>query len=210
MTLQETIREKIEDIGADEVLNRIGIQDITPKARERLSNLVNDRLLGINKSFFDFKYSNIEYIKAVCKALNINFNDYKSEYAFISGQASAYMSLKSPCLFIETDFIRSGQPIFMLAFLEQKRRIELSKELILEGVDVVIEYSKKIVKNHFLVSGRYIEFWGTIKHYVLIIDGFGSIKISVEGEVVSINQCKDRHANLIFNNHELVNLIKIK
>jgi len=209
MALQRALNDKVKLVGMDTVLTLIGYHGaMLPKARERLFYIISDPFLGANSSFYDFKYSNEGYLKAVCEAVNIDFDDYRDEYAHITKQASIIMSRKPPYLLIETDFIRSNEPVFALAFLEDKRRIKLPKELVLDSVVAVIKSAIKTVKDHFQVSAGTIEFWGNIKHYVLFIDNFGSVMLSTEGEILSINQRKDSHAKLLVKKHDLLSLIK--
>ena len=69
-------------------------------------------------------------------------------------------------LFINTNFKRTTQPIFALAFCESQRRIKLDiKELLFKVDDEILQIVANFVKEDFYTSDGKAGIWGNIVSY---------------------------------------------
>ena len=73
-------------------------------------------------------------------------------------------------IFVNTNFKRKGEPIFVLAFLEAKRRISITDELASTNQEELFQNIGAYVKNHY-VKNHYVQnngdlgTWGKIINY---------------------------------------------
>jgi hypothetical protein len=79
MSLQNILVAKLKNIDPVEILRKIGYRKISDKTIARLKNTLSSERLGLDKSEFDFKYSNIEFIKALCNLCEVDFTFYQEE-----------------------------------------------------------------------------------------------------------------------------------
>lgn len=69
-------------------------------------------------------------------------------------------------VFVQTDFVRNGAPIFGCAVLEPRRRIKLSWEARALPVDEQIKIAQELAEQHYRVNAGRIGFWGNIQAYL--------------------------------------------
>lgn len=70
-------------------------------------------------------------------------------------------------IFVNTNFRRNNEPIFLLASLESKRRISILNldELIIRNKEEIFEYLGNIIKNHYKKNRGKLDIWGKIVNY---------------------------------------------
>jgi hypothetical protein len=74
---------------------------------------------------------------------------------------------KNSFLFINTDFKRTTQPIFILAFCESQRRVRLDLErLLFKSDDEILQIVSQFVKDDFYTSDAKAGVWGKIVSYI--------------------------------------------
>lgn len=207
MTLHEILKDKLfRQLDHDELLLKIGYRCVTSNTRDRLLNLQNDELLGLTKSRYDFKFSNKEFLNAVCRVFDINLEDYEDEIAEIEDKVRMLNYKQAPYLFVETGFKRTTQPIFVLAFMEGKRHVVLPQKLLLKTKEEIIEVAKSAVIDHYLKTGGEIQLWGKIKKYILCLPSVNRVVFSVDGVVVEEGDINTRRASLSVKNKEITSL----
>jgi len=74
---------------------------------------------------------------------------------------------KDSFLFIDTNFKRKSEPIFALAFMEQKRRIGYKNidNLYFKSDDEILEIISKFVKDDYFTCNGRLQLWGNIVSY---------------------------------------------
>ena len=74
---------------------------------------------------------------------------------------------KNSYLFIDTNFKRKSEPIFVLAFMEHKRRIAYKNigDLYFKSDDEILEIISKFVKEDYFTCDGTIKLWGKIVAY---------------------------------------------
>jgi hypothetical protein len=74
-------------------------------------------------------------------------------------------------IFVNTDFKRANEPVFILGILEGIRRLSLQKELKEKSFDEIKSAMTQKIQEHYLDSGGRLTIWGDIKNYVLHFNG---------------------------------------
>jgi len=70
-------------------------------------------------------------------------------------------------IFVNTNFKRQSEPIFVLALLESKRKINIeAKELAYKPLDEILVMVSNIIKSHYKETQGNIGIWGNIVNYV--------------------------------------------
>jgi len=98
-------------------------------------------------------------------------------------------------LFINTNFKRKSEPIFVLAFMEHKRRIAYKSigNLYFKSDNKILEIVSKFVKEDYFTCDGTIKLWGDIVSYnwhhlddkIYVFNKNGSFKISTRNIVES-------------------------
>ena len=74
--------------------------------------------------------------------------------------------LRKCYIFVNTNFRRKNEPIFVLAFMEGRRRIAIPKEkFVFKSDDEIFELVSKIVKKHYKENEGKLPIWGNIDNY---------------------------------------------
>jgi len=207
MSLQNTLISKLKHLDSVEILKEIGYRKINDKTISRLKNTLSSERLGLDENGFDFKYSNIEFIKALCDLCELDFNDYQDE---IDNQLNRINTLKHafrPYVFINTGFKRTTQPIFALAFLEGLRHLYLPNELKLESLDSQIEFVKKLIIEHYKIENGILPVWGEIKNYIFNVTEDSPLIFNPNGELVDNKTCSQNVATIKLGNKDITKLL---
>lgn len=73
---------------------------------------------------------------------------------------------QSAYIFVNTDFKRRGEPVFVLACSEYARRVEFDRKLLyFKSDDEILEIISIIVKEHFISNNAKVPLWGNILSY---------------------------------------------
>lgn len=208
MSLQNTLITKLENIEPIEILRKIGYRNISDKTIARLKDVLASELLCLDKSGFDFKYSNIEFVKALCDLCNIEFNDFKEELEQLTNIAAKLNHAFRPYIFIYTGFKRASQSIIALAFLESRRHIYLPNEFKLESVESQIEYVKRLIVEHYKNENGVLSLWGDIENYVFNISENSYLTFNPQGVLIENKNSTQVTAKISLRNKDITTILK--
>ena len=207
MSLQNTLVTKLKHLEPIEILRKIGYRKITDKSIERLKNVLSDKLLGFDKSNFDFKYSNVEFVKALCDLCEIDIKNYQDgidkQLEHISTLKHAYW----PQVFVYTGFRRKSQPIFALAFMEARRHLYLPIEYKLASLDDQVEYVKTLISEHYKKTEGHLDIWGEIRNYVFNFSKNEYLVFNPAGELIDEKGVTQNTAKLTLGNKDITKLL---
>lgn len=169
----ESIIKKLKNIDKSKVLKEMGYNgtqeggllklEILDKSSTLVKFLANSRLdLLYTGEMFFLKLLSVLNISA--KASKESINKYKSRNRKLN-------SLELPTIFVNTNFKRKSEPIFMLASLDDRRHIELSKTAVYNSRDDGLSIVKKLVKQHYKKSNGELKVWGKIVNYKYTVNG---------------------------------------
>lgn len=181
MTLQALITEKLATHNLHDVAKQLGYNN-DQKLSERLDLILDSPNLALDKSSFDFHYSTPELIRKLCQILSIPAKFCNVIISEIEASIEASKRKFKSYLYIETNFRRSTQPIFMLAALNSQRYIPIDdiQELILNEQ---IEHVQALLKSHY-AKQSILPLWGEIDSYVYFYDEQTIIIFSPAGRII--------------------------
>lgn len=177
---------KIKELDSDKVCKKLGYNNLA-KCKEKLELLQAKGLEEFLKSYrYDFVNTSEEFVKKLSKILGIE-DEVRKELAAIQDKERKITEQFPAFIYIDTDFSRKNEPIFVLAFLEGQRRIFLDKEwLAFTPLNEQIEAVREIVKKHYKEHDGKLPVWGEIKRYVYFYDrGKKPIVFDPEGNIIS-------------------------
>jgi len=86
---------------------------------------------------------------------------------------------------VNTNFKRSSQPIFVLAFMEGLRNILIDRTSF-ENKKEELAYIRNYVKKHYKENSGKLELWGKIQNYIYKSDWFDKyLVIDKDGNVIN-------------------------
>lgn len=209
MSLQNTLVTKLKHIEPSEVLRKIGYRNISDKTIERLANVLSDEFLGLDKSYFDFKYSNCEFIKALCKLSNVDVNDYQNELEEQTVRATTLKYAFQPYVFVDTGFRRKSQPIFALAFMEGHRHLCLPIEYKAVSLEEQVKYVKTLITEHYKNTDGHLDVWGEIISYEFNYSKNACLVFNTNGELIDEKAVAQNKAKVTLGNKDITKLLNI-
>ena len=159
-------------------------------AAARIHKVITDDKLGLGGGGYDFKYTNTEFVLTLCRVLGLDSVDCSAEIDAIVAELDEYRQRYHPWLFVDTGFKRTTQPIFALAFMEGRRRIDLSKDLLILPMDKQVEQVGRLIRQHYQKSEGKLDLWGAIQGYKYFYDTDQFISFDTCGVVVDTGEAK--------------------
>lgn len=123
MKFKDELIQMVESIGSEKILESLGYQNTSHKHSTRLQKVIESDTLGLDEAYFDFKYSNSDYILKLAEICDISINEAKQFIVATTDKLTEKKQAFKPYVFVNTGFKRTSQPIFALALLEHRRYI---------------------------------------------------------------------------------------
>ncbi len=182
----QIIRETVGNNPLNEIAKKMGYIKIE-KGVERIKFIIDDPYLGLLKSNYDGLYSSATFLTEFLEIIGLKNNETLSKYiehiSFLSLDASFGYS---PCIFCDTNFNRRkcGSPIFVLAALNNRRFLPLSKTIKRKSKSEKIKIAKEVIFDHQQTTGGKIDLWGTVVKYVCHFDKNEIIEFLPDGTII--------------------------
>ncbi len=168
MTLQKIITSKLSCANLSDITQFMGYNKFqTPKAVKRLKGLMTDEYLGLYSSSYDFKFSNSEFLTQLTKVLGVL--DCQGDLDTIATTHYNQLNRFKSYVFIDTEFVRKSQPVFILAARSNQRYIRLNDDIQMKPRHEQATQVQSMVKQHYIDSRGEIGIWGTVKRYVFFV-----------------------------------------
>jgi len=209
--LLELIKNKLFDCEKEAIVTALGYNN-KKNGLKRLDELIsNDSILEwLQNSRYDFIHSSRSFLTKLCKVLHIQEHLYRGTINKICQKLKILAQMPQPYVFINTNFKRHNEPIFMLAYSENRRRLYIDKTKVLESYDEGLSIAKELVVNNFNKTNGSLPIWGKIDNYfyhvydkVYIINRYGIIQ-SGNTEIY------ESKASLLIGNQEMSCLFNLK
>jgi hypothetical protein len=174
-----------------EICKKLGYNNLTP-CMEKLQFLEKNGIEEFLKHNFkyDFVLGNELFLKKVIEMCG-DENDLK-EYEKIREK----LSKKPGHLYVNTNFKRTTQPIFILAFSEGLRNISIDRRNF-KTKEEELEFVKEFVKKHYKKHNGELKVWGKIANYVYESDSFDKKLIfDKDGNLIENAKITYNRANL--------------
>jgi hypothetical protein len=185
MTLLQLIKQKLQDRSHTKLLATMGYNNLE-KGRTTLRSLFDakDLYLWLKNGHFDMRYTGKEFIIKLCEILEVSEIDYAVILEEYEQRASEINYTRRSYVFVNTDFVRDGQPVFALAMMEGSRRLRLDKEVLHElNKEQRINYVSLLIQEHYAENKGELKLWGKIKSYAFFFKNEKGIVFNVQGEI---------------------------
>ena len=210
MTLLEQIQEKIQEVGIDHMIEKLGYKPSrSDKVNSALQILLSATEIDtfLDQGYFDFKYDSRGFLKALCRVLKIPKVDLAVTLEAYDDKRRRLAGMQSPYIFVYTGFKRKSQPIFALAAMESKRRIPLDKKIYLsktqEEIDLYIRYMLKL---HYKWNKGELPLWGKIKSYVYYDTEGNRTLYSPLGDIIEDDEIRETRASVTVDHKTLIGI----
>ena len=111
-------------------------------------------------------------------------------------------------IFIDTDFKRKNESVFVLAALSNRRYIRGLCELHDKIIEEQIVAVSRIIRNHYAKSNGRLELWGEIKRYhYRYSPNFPAILFDIYGTVIGKSSLIEPNAVLLIGGKDILPLL---
>ncbi|MDF1822254.1 MAG: hypothetical protein P1U64_11800 [Alcanivoracaceae bacterium] len=167
-----------------DVLRSMGYRQPAQKEVARLENVIASEDLGLASGGFDFRFSDEEFLKALCAQLGIGDELVDAAVQNIREALAAEKAAFKPWLWVETGFRRTSQPVFALSLCEPLRRLRLEENLWQLPFDEQILRAGHRIREHMAETGGELDMWGVIQQYWFFYAPEKSLVMSRNGDVI--------------------------
>ena len=189
------LQQKISDACIGHALHDIAIAmgyANRDKGVRRLNSVLDDPELGLLKPCYDGLFSSEAFIRKLLDILNLKSLMSAHEMTTLLAYANDSRFGFRPWMFVDTNFKRSSQPVFALAFMEGRRRIALTKSLkSTDWVDQLV-YLKHVITeylNSLKEQDGNVQLWGKPVGFYCHLSETHVLKLDLNGNLIEeINQ----------------------
>ena len=167
-TLFDEIKVKLHKANANNIIKGMGYKSTKTgfKTLEKFlacSNICDWLISG----HYDFCYNSKEFLEKLTTQLEVNPKLYIAEINQCTKIKNEHKKIKNCYIFVNTNFHRTTQPIFSLAFMEGHRRLTPPKQSLMFKTDKqIFNNISKLVKKHYQETQGELSMWGKIDNYV--------------------------------------------
>jgi len=168
MDIYTTLIKALQNSSTKIVVKKLGYNSLK-KGKKSLAQFVQHKDLysWLDSGFYDFKYTADKLFRELCKIYDIKIEIVEDEFKNQKILRAEIDKCQNCYIFINTNFIRKSEPIFVLAFLESKRHIKInSEQLIFKTKNKILDMVSNIVKTHYKKTEGTLPLWGDIANYV--------------------------------------------
>jgi len=184
MFLQNLIKKQLTKFNFEDIAKQLGYSS-SKNINNRITALIESSNLNLDQSHYDFHYSTPQLVRKLCQILAIPSEICDVIINEIEESLRADQRRFKPYIFIETNFKRSTQPVFMLASLQSERYLEISEDIQRQPLNEQLQQVQHLIKFHYQQQSV-IRLWGIITQYAYFYDENTVVVLSTSGEVMAI------------------------
>lgn len=185
--LPDILRRRAAGHDPDTLLQKMGYAQADQNDRARLARVLADPELGLNSAEYDFVHDSRGFLIALCQALRVDPMYRDAFLEMHDARREAERRAYKPWLFVDTGFKRSdrpGVPLFALAAMESRRRLNLPPETWTLPWSAQLAIAQQRIQAHMVETGGKLELWGTIRRYLFCYDENARLALDLEGNVL--------------------------
>ncbi|MDO8863685.1 hypothetical protein Q6D67_18485 [Haliea sp. E1-2-M8] len=184
-TLQTCLQQRVASESVDNILRAMGYSErALVRAGKRLQAVLADPDLGLGAGRYDFRFSSREFLRALAGAVSVDAKETDRRIDDIERELRRLRQLFKPWIFVDTQFKRSGEPIFLLAWTEYMRRLPLPEKACLLSRDELTRFAAKRIREHYRKTEGHLLLWGAISEYKLVVSDAEQVAMDREGNVL--------------------------
>lgn len=170
-TLQALILQRVDqkNLSHAQIIQSMGYQThikTQTRALKRLEHVLSSPELGLTKTSYDFKYSSTEFVRALCRVLDIDKGQYSPLLQQLEQYAHKVLNATMPIVYADISFSDDFQPSFVSMMAVSKfRRVELDDEVRLFDRYQQRQVIDELVRTHYTAMSGNIPFDGVINGY---------------------------------------------
>lgn len=188
MDFQTHLRARLRQHETESVLRKLGYAPDNRRALERLFTTVEDDNYGLGQSHFDFRYSGADFLRALCRQLDLPPESVEAEIIRVQRELTAELTAFKPYLWIDTHFTRQNQPLFALAACESQRYLPLDWQLPQQSLVHQLVTVRKLIDQHWQSTEGNLGIWGTIQAYWYFFADDQYWRFSTQGDWLDENE----------------------
>ncbi|VYT01405.1 hypothetical protein [Campylobacter ureolyticus] len=101
----------------------------------------------LQNGYYDYFYTSENLVLKLAKIYGLDILDELNQAKKLNDEVNKY---KNSYIYIDTNFKRNTEPIFMLAMMQGVRYLYFDKkELVFKSLDKQLQFISKVVKNHY-------------------------------------------------------------
>ena len=174
----------IQEINGADALVAMGYTASDTRAEERLASLIASPVFDLDVSHFNFRYSSTDFLRALCRYLQMEPEDVDTEIERLKVEISRWNNSFCCFLCLDTGFKRTHQSNLALSVCESQCRIILGKTLGLLPRDEQIAEVCNLIERHQDETAGYAGIWGTVQSYLFYYALDSAIRFSIDGEFI--------------------------
>lgn len=188
--LKQILDEKIKDSSLEELKEKLAYQS-TKRLEKSIDKFLETKTIydWLNSGFYDLVYNAKDFLIKLCTAFEIKENNLQQELINFKNLKIEIEKFEDSYLFINTNFRRKSESIFVLALLENKRRISLYKDerFLFKTIDEILQLISNILIEDYNLNNGKCSIWGNIVNYQLHL--FNKIyTFSTNGELLKTKE----------------------
>lgn len=182
--LKSLIVEKVKNWDEMALLQAMGYRKVNERCRARLKSLLEADDLGLNAGGYDLKYSDADFLQALCNVLGIESQRVDAAVEAIEEEQQARMTAFDCYLWVFTNFKRANQPVFALAACEQYRYLRFEEDFWKLPLHEKIHEAGRRVRSHMQETGGELPCWGKAQEYWFFYAREKSYRLNTRGDII--------------------------
>lgn len=182
------VKLKESGLSYAELLKEMGYYKASKTNIERLKTVLDSENLGLDCGGFDMKYQSDEFVRELCRVLEMPQAESDDHIARIKQQAEEEQAAFKPFLWVDTDFKRENQSVFVLASLESRRYLAFPQWFLRLTPEQQLVQAQSLAREHMQETRGELLVWGTIKRYWYFYAPNRSYWLAPDGEVLAKNE----------------------
>ncbi|MCH8553001.1 MAG: hypothetical protein LAT62_13775 [Natronospirillum sp.] len=187
--LQPLIQSRLSQVDTSDLLHRLGYAPDNQRALERLMLTVESDDYGLRQSRFDFRYSGADFLRALCRQLDIAPEPVEAEIRRVQDSLREETMAYRPFIWIDTHFRRASQPLFALAACESQRHIGLDWRLAAKAPwEEQLRQVRARIARHWQETQGELGIWGQVQEYWYFYAEGQAVRLKPTGELIESHQ----------------------
>jgi len=177
------IIKKTGKTSLEKIAKKMGYNNLR-KGVVRIKNIMEEPGLGLFSPNYDGVYSSEIFLNKLIETIELNDVTINKNLKKINELTTDALYGYSPHIFCDTNFVRKGTPIFVMASLENRRYIKLPKYIKRKNRSKQLDMVRQVIRWHQSEKNGEVEFWGTVAKYVCHFDKEDVVKFLPDGTII--------------------------